>query len=126
MGWSSEIVKEQIKQAVQHAMYAWVNPFEDTIDDVSSELAGSYSRPMLLGAGVYNAEIGADYVSITNETPMQGMNYGVAEVDFVEGGYPNYHQPGPRPFMEKSASIFADGKGTSILQGFLDSEVIGD
>lgn len=126
MGWSSEIVKEQINQAVQHAMFAWVEPFKETIDDVSGEISGAYSRPMLFGAGVYNEEIGADYVSITNETPMQGMNYGVAEVDFVEGGFSNYHMPYPRPFMESAGEKFSKGKGESILQGFLDAEVTGD
>ena len=51
---------------------------------------------------------------------MQGTDYGVPEVVFVEEGLPNYNMPGPRPFMEDAGQLFADGEGTTILQRNLD------
>lgn len=126
MGWSAGIIKAQIEEAVQEAMYAWVTPFEHTIDEVSGEFGGSCSRPLLFGSGVYSDFVGADFVIIENETPMQGTNYGVPEVIFVENGLSNYHMPSARPFMEEAGEKFANGEGESILQGKLDAIVVGD
>lgn len=114
-------VRPRIDAAISQAMQAWVEPFKSTIDDVSGRYDGPSSRPMLFGHGSYEEEVGSNYVTITNVTPMQGMDYGVPEVVFVEGGFPNYHMPGPRPFMEEAGQEFADGPGESILQSYLDA-----
>lgn len=116
-------IRPKIDIAISVAMYAWVPAFKATIDLVSSEFDGTKSRPLLFGAGTYKETVGSNYVSIANLTPMQGTDYGIAEVVFVEGGLGNYNMPGPRPFMEKAGQQFADGSGSSILQGFLDSMV---
>ena len=116
------LIKPKIDLAISSAMYAWIDPFKQTINEVSGRISGAYSRPMLFGNGEYTVEeIGENYVSITNITPMQGTDYGVPEVVFVEEGFDNYHMPGPRPFMEEAGQTFADGEGTSILQEYLDS-----
>ena len=115
------VIRPKIDRAISDAMYAWVQPFKDTIDKVSGEFGGSYSRPLLFGHGTYEDEVGSNYVTITNITPMQGTDYGVPEVVFVEEGLSNYHMPGPRPFMERAGQEFADGEGTSILQTYLDA-----
>lgn len=125
MGWSAGIIKAQIKEAVRESMYAWVDPFEHKIDEVSGRYGGSCSRPMLFGKGEYEPTIGDDYVEILNDTPMQGADYGVPEVDFVEQGMANYHMPSARPFMEDAGKEFADGEGSSILQSYLDAIVVG-
>ena len=118
----TSIIKPKIKLAISSAMYAWIDPLKETINEVSVGFSGDYSRPMLFGDGEYTVEnIGEDYVSITNITPMQGTDYGVPEVVFVEEGYENYHMPGPRPFMEEAGQTFAEGEGTRILQEYLDS-----
>lgn len=117
--WS--IVRPKIDHAISEAMFDWVGPLEDKIDAVSGEFSGGSSRPLLFGHGRYDDEIGGTYVTVTNITPLQGTDYGVPEVVFVEGGYANYHQPGPRPFMEKAGEEFAAGEGESILQGHLDA-----
>lgn len=117
------IVRPKIDSAISIAMYLWVEPFEATIDAVAAELMGDSSRPLLLGNGVYDDEVGSNYVTIKNITPMQGTDYGVAEVTFVEEGYENYHMPGPRPFMERAGQEFAGGAGERLLQQALDSFV---
>ena len=114
-------IRPRIDRAISEAMYAWVEPFKGTIDTVSGELNGSSSRPMLFGHGVYEDTIGSNFVIITNITPMQGTDYGIAEVVFVEEGMSNYHMPGPRPFMEKAGQEFAGGEGEHILQAYLDT-----
>lgn len=126
MGWSAEIIKAQIKEAVRESMYAWVDPFKNKIDEVSGRYSGAYSRPLLFGNGVYEPTIGDDFVEILNDTPMQGTDKGVPEVDFVEQGMTNYHMPEARPFMEDAGEEFADGEGSSILQSYLDAIVVGD
>lgn len=115
------IVRPKIDLAISNAMYAWVGPFKSTIDSVSGQLSGSSSRPMLFGHGSYKDAVGSNYVQITNVTPMQGTDYGVPEVVFVEDGMTNYHMPGPRPFMERAGTEFAEGEGSSILQSYLDA-----
>ena len=119
----TSIIRPKIKLAISSAMYAWIDPLEKTINEVSASLQNEgYTRPALLGDGEYTVEdIGEDYLRITNITEMQGKNYGVPEVDFVEGGYSNYHMPYPRPFMEEAGQTFADGEGSRILQEYLDA-----
>lgn len=45
-------------------------------------------------------------VEIKNVTPMQGTDYGVSEVNFVEAGLANYNQPYARPFMEEAKNEY--------------------
>ena len=116
-------VRPRIDSAISVAMYMWVDPFKATIDLVSAEYDGPRSRPMLFGEGTYEEEIGSNYVTITNVTPMQGTDYGIPEVAFVEYGLANYNMPGPRTFMERAGKQFAEGAGTRILQSCLDAFV---
>lgn len=116
-------IRPKIDAAISVAMYAWVEPFKKHIDVVASEFNGPRSRPMLFGNGKYTENIGSNYVTINNITPMQGTDYGVAEVVFVENGMANYNMPGPRPFMERAGQEFADGSGSQILQAYLDTLV---
>ena len=115
------IVRVKIDNAISNAMYEWVEPLKETINEVSGAISGEYSRPMLFGDGEYSENVGADFVAIPNETPMQGTDYGVPEVVFVEEGFENYHMPGPRPFMEEAGQKFAEGEGERILQSYLDA-----
>lgn len=117
----TSIVRPKIDNAIADAMSAWVDPFKKTINEVSGEYDGPRSMRMLFGNGEYSEEVGSDYVSITNITPMQGTDYGVPEVVFVEEGFSNYNMPGPRPFMEEAGAKFAEGEGLRILQEHLDS-----
>ena len=115
------IIRVKIDNAISNAMFAWVDPFKETINEVSGGISGASSRPMLFGDGEYSESIGSNYVQITNITPMQGTDYGVPEVVFVEEGFSNYNMPGPRPFMEEAGAKFAEGEGLRILQEHLDS-----
>lgn len=115
------VIRPKIDRAISDAMYAWVEPFKETINEVSGEYSGDSSRPMLFGDGEYSENVGSDSVTITNITPMQGTDYGVPEVVFVEEGFESYHMPGPRPFMEEAGQRFAEGEGSTILQQYLDS-----
>ena len=118
------LIRPRIDAAIESAMYAWVEPFKTTINDVSGALPSQgYERPALLGDGDYDDDVGSNYVTITNVTVMQGSDYGVPEVDFVEQGLPNYnmYNIGPRPFMETAGQEFADGEGSRILQQYLDA-----
>ena len=116
-------VRPKIDSVISVAMYAWVEPFKKHIDVVASEFDGPRSRPMLFGEGEYTETVGNNYVTITNITPMQGTDYGIAEVNFVEYGLANYNMPGPRTFMERAGKEFADGSGSQILQAYLDALV---
>lgn len=114
-------IKPRINQVIADTMYEWVDPLKDEINNVSRAVKNlGKSRPMLFGDGVYEDTVGYDYVEIHNNTPMQGKDYGVPEVVFVEEGFPNYDMPGPRPFMEEAGQKFADGEGSRILQANLD------
>ena len=116
------IVRPQIDNAIASAMYEWVDPFEKTINKVAEELPNEgRMRPELLGDGTYEDEVGSNYVTITNITQMQGTDYGIPEVDFVEEGLENYNMPYARPFMEDAGKEFAEGEGSSILQRHLNS-----
>ena len=117
------IIRPRIDTAISYAMYAFEEPLKEQIDLTSGEYDGPMSRRELFGGGTYEANIGEDAISITNITEMQGTNYGVPEVVFVEEGFSNYHMPGPRPFMEEAGKIFAEGEGEHILQTYLDAYV---
>ena len=79
-------------------------------------------RGEIAGKENFSEEYGDDYVSVTNITEMQGTDYGVPEVDFVEQGLTAYQQPYPREFMEKALiEYLTSGKADATLQGFLRS-----
>ena len=113
-------IKPRINQIIANTMYEWVDPLKETINKVSGRIKGDYSRPRLFGDGTYQETVGYDYVEINNNTRMQGSDYGVPEVVFVEEGFANYNMPGPRPFMEEAGQEFADGKGSELLQDNLN------
>ena len=117
------IIRPKINVAISQAMYAFEEPLKEQINLTSGNYDGEYSRRALFGGGVYEASIGSDSITMANITPMQGTDYGVPEVVFVEEGFENYHMPGPRPFMEEAGQIFADGEGEHILQTYLDTIV---
>ena len=114
------LVRPKIDSQIASAMYAWVQPLQETIDQVSGEYDGTSSRPLLFGHGSYTEAVTNDSVTVMNVTPMQGTWYDVMEVDFVEQGLANYNMPGPRPFMEEAGKRFAEGEGSHILQSYLD------
>lgn len=117
------LIRPKIDNAISDAMYAFEEPLKEQVNLSSGEYDGPSSRRALFGGGTYEAEVGSDYISVTNITEMQGTNYGVPEVVFVEEGFSNYRMPGPRPFMEEAGNIFAEGEGEHILQTYLDSYV---
>lgn len=119
----TSLIRPKIDTAVSDAMYAWEDPLKDRINMQSGEYDGPYSRRALFGGGTYEAEISSNSISITNITEMQGTDYGIPEVVFVEEGMPNYNMPGARPFMEEAGIAFAEGEGESILQTYLDAYV---
>lgn len=119
----TSVIRPKIDIAISNAMYAFEEPLKEQINMTSGDYDGEYSRRALFGGGTYSAEIGGDHIAITNITEMQGTNYGVPEVVFVEEGFENYHMPGARPFMEEAGKTFAEGEGEHILQTYLDAIV---
>ena len=119
----TSLIRPKIDNAISNAMYAFEDPLKDQINLTSGEYDGPSSRRELFGGGTYEAEVGSDYISVTNITEMQGTDYGVPEVVFVEEGFANYRMPYPRPFMEEAGKIFAEGEGEHILQTYLDTIV---
>ena len=64
-------------------------------------------------------EVGDFYISITNVTQLQHPG-GADESDVVEGGWENYRQPGPRPFMQAALDKFvSSGELDRVLQQYL-------
>lgn len=64
--------------------------------------------------------VGENYIRITNNTQLQ--HGGADESDVVEGGWENYRQPGPRPFMNEALNKFVDsGEADRVLQSYLRS-----
>ena len=117
------LLRIRIDNAISEAMYAFEEPLKEQINQTSGEYDGPKSRRALFGGGTYEASIGSDSISVTNITEMQGPNYGIPEVVFVEEGMENYNMPGPRPFMEEAGKVFAEGEGEHILQTYLDTIV---
>lgn len=117
------LIKPKIDNAISYAMYAFEEPLKAQINLTSGEYDGPSSQRALFGGGTYEAEVGSDYIAVTNITEMQGTDYGVPEVVFVEEGFDNYRMPGARPFMEEAGKIFAEGEGEHILQTYLDAYV---
>lgn len=121
-----EIILYRVYPAIESAMPEVGAGLQSEIDDVSGEISGSSSRPMLFGHGNYYQWNDALSVTVMNVTPMQGTDYGTPEVEFVEGGYPEYHMPGPRPFMEKARDQYVDsGKPDQIIQNALNAFGLG-
>lgn len=84
--------------------------------------SADYSRPKLFGNGDYTIFHDALSVTVWNRTRMQGTDYGIPEVEFVEEGYPEYNMPGPRPFMEKARDQYVDsGRADQVIQGVLNA-----
>lgn len=111
------IMIERVYPAIANAMPKIGEELEKAIDNYSSDFDGPRTRPLLFGHGKYEMNCGADFVTITNITPMQGKNYGIPEVVFVEEGLESYHMPYPRPFMEPARDDFvASGKPDAIIQ----------
>lgn len=85
-------------------------------DKVYDAYGGSFRRGRIGGSENMDVQIDNRLITVTNRTPMQGTNYGVSETDFVEGGFSNYNQPFPRPFMEPARDDFVDsGKADAIM-----------
>lgn len=64
---------------------------------------------------------GKYYLRITNATQLQHPG-GADESDVVEGGWENFRQPGPRPFMQVALDDFVgSGEADSILKEYLAS-----
>ena len=95
------------------------NEINETAEDMYFADADQ-SRPKLFGDGDYTIFHDALSVTVWNRTRMQGTDYGTPEVDFVEGGYPEYNMPGPRPFMEKARDQYVEsGRPDQVIQGVL-------
>ena len=120
------IMLDRVYPAIENAMPAVGEALKRAIDEKASGYDGPYSRPKLFGDGTYTVFHDALSVTVWNRTQMQGTDYGVPEVDFVEGGYPEYNMPGPRPFMEPARDDFvASGEPDAIIQSSLNAAGLG-
>lgn len=121
-----DIVLYRIYPALESAMPQAAQELKETIDEVAKNFSGPRSRPLLFGHGVYYTYNSATSATVVNITPMQGTDYGVPEVVFVEEGMSNYHMPGPREFMEPGRDKFvSSGRFEAIIQGALDAAGLG-
>ena len=122
-------IKQEILSAVAEALPQLALELEKEVQKTAEEVVYSYgaseeamaTRRYDLGES-FNFEeyYGDDYVSITNITEMQGTDYGVSEVDFVEQGLSEYRQPYPREFMEKALiEYITSGDADATLQSVL-------
>lgn len=124
-------IQRQLLSAVADALPMLAMELESEVATAAEKYVYSYpateaamaTRRGELGE-IYNflEEYGEDYVSVTNITEMQGTDYGVQEVDFVEQGLSNYKQPYPREFMEKALEEYiGSGKADATLRSVLAS-----
>ena len=114
------IILDRVYRAIESAMPQVGQELKEAIDEKASGIDGPYSRPALFGNGTYSIFHDALSVTVWNRTRMQGTDYGTPEVDFVEGGYPEYNMPGPRPFMEKARDQYVEsGRPEQVIQGVL-------
>ena len=124
------VIKENTISVIETgAMEAIGEELKQEIDEYARDTYGGapYSRPKLFGNGDYTIFHDALSVTVWNRTRMQGTDYGVPEVDFVEEGLPEYNMPGPRPFMEKARDKYVEsGRADNILQGVLDAAGLGN
>lgn len=94
--------KRAIKKEAQTAVY-------------EAYSGGGPRRGMIGDESNLFATAGGFVLTITNNTGMQGTNYGVSETTFVEGGFGNYHQPFAREFMEPARDKYVAGEASEDL-----------
>lgn len=87
--------------------------------------AMSSRRGMIGDLGNMDTEVGGGggeyFLSITNITQLQHPG-GADESDVVEGGWENYRQPGPRPFMQPALDEYVgSGRAEADLNSVLAS-----
>ena len=120
------IILDRVYNAIESAMPQVGQELKEAIDEKASGIDGPYSRPALFGNGTYSIFNDALSVTVWNRTQMQGTDYGVPEVEFVEEGYSEYNMPGPRPFMEPARDEFVEsGRPDAIIQQAIDSAGLG-
>lgn len=120
------IILDGVYIAISNAMPQVGQELKEAIDEKASGIDGPYSRPALFGRGTYSVFNDALSATVWNRTQMQGTDYGIPEVEFVEEGYPEYNMPGPRPFMEPARDEFvASGRPEAIIQEAINSAGLG-
>lgn len=104
-------IKQQLFSAVSSALSDMAQEVLDELKKTAETVVYSYEateqametrRGTIADKPQFEIEYGEDYVTIKNVAKMQGTDYGVPEIEFVEEGYESYRQPGPRAFMEKT------------------------
>lgn len=121
-----DIILYRVWPAIESAMPLIGEELKTAINEYSAGLEGPRSRPKLFGDGTYSVFYDASSVTVWNRTQMQGTDYGIPEVDFVEAGLEEYNMPGPRPFMEPARDEYvASGKPDQIIQAALDAAGLG-
>lgn len=120
------IMLDRVYPTIEAAMPAVGEGLKKAINDYSAQFDGPRSRPKLFGDGTYTVFYDALSVTVWNRTRMQGADYGIPEVDFVEEGLPNYNMPGPRPFMEPARDEYvASGEPDMIIQAAINAAGLG-
>lgn len=115
------VIKPRMDDAVNNGMVKLADGLQETIqemarDKVYNAYGPGHRRGIIGNRENLEVQIGFREITVTNKTPLQGTDYGVSETDFVEGGYSNYNQPFPRPFMEPARDDFVDsGKADAIM-----------
>lgn len=121
-----DIILYRVWPTIESAMPIVGEELKTAINEYSAGFDGPSSRPKLFGDGTYSVICSASSVTVWNRTQMQGTDYGVPEVDFVEGGYESYNMPGPRPFMEPARDEYvASGKPDAVIQSALTAAGLG-
>lgn len=119
------VIKPRMENAISNGVVKVATGLLENIekfaqDKVYNAYGGSFRRGRIGGSENMDVQIDNRLITVTNRTPMQGTNYGVSETDFVEGGFSNYNQPFPRPFMEPARDDFVDsGKADAIMADVL-------
>ena len=117
---------DRVYPAIESAMPQVGEELKEAINDKAAGYTGPRSRPALFGNGTYFISPSRLSVTVINETRMQGTDYGVPEVDFVEMGLENYNMPGPRPFMEPARDEYVEsGRPDAIIQSALSAAGLG-
>lgn len=114
-------IKPRMDDAINNGVAKLADGLQETIqemarDKVYNAYGPGHRRGIIGNRENLEVQIGFREITVTNKTPLQGTDYGVSETDFVEGGYSNYNQPFPRPFMEPARDDFVDsGKADAIM-----------
>ena len=109
----SDFMDEQdtINQAIKTALEKMAKELLELVKKYAESEVYSYEatpqamanrRGKIGDAENFLIEYDENSVTLTNVTRMQGTDYGVPEAEFVQEGYENYNQPGPREFMHKA------------------------